>query len=252
MVRKPTNRLITFNLKSNIIRIINSAALAQLVQVVVNTIYLENSIELLESHLLNTINANSSKLSGKLQGISIFRDLRHDAETLIYERLNTKINELLDLESFNWSMNELQGQASDYMKSLLSFLTSTLDSLSHLPPKLASTCCMSSCKYIGRSILNYLVSPELKQITFGAIEQLNFDLLQCETFANLVKIEGLNNETLSLSFADIRQLIDLILTKEWSIYLKDYGKDRSKYNRVNLNNAFTLVEKFVLFFFFFL
>ena len=45
----------------------------KLVQIVVNTLFLENSIELLEQHLLDVINANSSKQSGKLQGISVFK-----------------------------------------------------------------------------------------------------------------------------------------------------------------------------------
>ena len=68
-----------------------------------------------------------------MQGISVFKDLRSEAESRIYELLNIKIDELLDLENFNWSLNEIQGQASDYMKSLLNFLTSILDSFNHLP-----------------------------------------------------------------------------------------------------------------------
>jgi hypothetical protein len=43
------------------------------VQIVVNTLYLENSIELLEQHLLKVISASTSKQSGKLQGISLFK-----------------------------------------------------------------------------------------------------------------------------------------------------------------------------------
>jgi hypothetical protein len=39
------------------------------------------------------------------------------------------------------------------------------------------------------------------------------------------------------------KVIDLILTKEWSIYLKDYGKAESKYNRIQASTAFNLVEK---------
>lgn len=69
----------------------------KLVQIVVNTIYLERSIELLEHHLLNVISASTSKQSGKLQGISVFKDLRSEAESQIYELLNLKIDELLDL-----------------------------------------------------------------------------------------------------------------------------------------------------------
>jgi hypothetical protein len=67
---------------------------------------------------------------------SILKDLRSEAEARIYELLNTKIDELLDFENFNWLMSESQGIASDYMKLLLSFLKSNLDSFNHLPVSL--------------------------------------------------------------------------------------------------------------------
>ena len=41
-------------------------------------------------------------------------------------------------ESFNWLMTDSQGQASDYMKSLLHFLNSNLDSFKHIPVSLLS------------------------------------------------------------------------------------------------------------------
>lgn len=41
--------------------------------------------------------ASSSKQSGKLQGSSVFKDLRSEAESRIYDLLNLKIDELLDL-----------------------------------------------------------------------------------------------------------------------------------------------------------
>lgn len=74
-----------------------------------------------------------SKQSGKLQGISVFKDLRSETEVKIYELLNKKIDELLDLESFNWLMTESQGRASDYMRSLLTFLKDILSTFNTIP-----------------------------------------------------------------------------------------------------------------------
>ena len=51
MIRKPTNKLIADKLNENIRQLLSKVSLAQLVQIVVNTIYLEKSIELLEQHL---------------------------------------------------------------------------------------------------------------------------------------------------------------------------------------------------------
>ncbi len=53
----------------------------------------------------------------------------------------------------------------------------------------------------------------------------------------------MSNETISLCFDDIRQLLDLLLTKEWSIYLKDYGNASNKYNRVQAVTALNMLEK---------
>jgi hypothetical protein len=55
MIRKPTNRLITDKINEDIRVLIKKVSLAQLVQIVVNTIYLEKSITLLEEHLLSVI-----------------------------------------------------------------------------------------------------------------------------------------------------------------------------------------------------
>jgi hypothetical protein len=59
--------------------------------------------------------------------------LRSEAESRIYEQLNNKIDELLEMDHFNWMMNDSTGMASDYMKSLVNFLTNILDSFSNLP-----------------------------------------------------------------------------------------------------------------------
>ena len=47
--------------------------------------------------------------------------------------------------------------------------------------KLAQTACISACKHVAQSLMNFMTSPEIKAIHFGAIDQLNLDLLQCES-----------------------------------------------------------------------
>ena len=37
--------------------------------------------------------------------------------------------------------------------------------------------------------------------------------------------------------------MDLLLTKEWSVYLKDYGKPNNKYNRVQASTALNMLQK---------
>ena len=50
-----------------------------------------------------------------------------------------------------------------------------------LKSKLAQTACISACKHVAVSLMNNMTNPDIKSISFGAIEQLNLDLLQCES-----------------------------------------------------------------------
>ena len=50
------------------------------------------------------------------------------------------------------------------------------------PPqgKVAQTACMSACKHLSTSLMQMLLDTELKQISMGAIQQFNLDVIQCE------------------------------------------------------------------------
>lgn len=69
----------------------------------------------------------------ELQGKSMFKDARAEAEQQIYERLKAKIDESFDLANYNWTLNEPQGRASDYIIDLVAFLQSTFLVFTNLP-----------------------------------------------------------------------------------------------------------------------
>lgn len=50
----------------------------------------------------------------------------------------------------------------------------------HLQGKVAQTACMSACKHLSTSLMQMLLDSELKQISMGAIQQFNLDVIQCE------------------------------------------------------------------------
>lgn len=49
-----------------------------------------------------------------------------------------------------------------------------------LQGKVAQTACMSACKHLSTSMMQMLLDSELKQISMGAIQQFNLDVIQCE------------------------------------------------------------------------
>lgn len=58
----------------------------------------------------------------------------------------------------------------------------TLSALPLISPqgKVAQTACMSACKHLSTSLMQMLLDTELKQISMGAIQQFNLDVIQCE------------------------------------------------------------------------
>ena len=234
--------------------------LLQLIQITINTNYLEDSSIYLEEFISKTINQSSlvsvtspngitpttidSTHLARLQGRSMFKDIRADAESQIYIRLNQKIDEFLELANYDWMLVESPGMASPYISDLIAFLKSTFEAFTNLPLKVAQTACLSACKHIASSLLNFLMDEDVKCMSWGVLQQFNLDLIQCELFASSEPVREFEEGSLQLCFAELRQLMDLFTEMDsWSNYFADFGKQDSKYLRVNPITALTLMEK---------
>lgn len=270
MVRKSTNILLTRTLSGCLSSLIKkpNLGLLQLIQITINTNYLEEASVYLEEYISKTIGNNYSNLFGahsasvpnagsssttasgggsgsmsKLQGKSMFKDARADAESQIYMQLNQKIDEFLELATYDWMIVESNGLASVYISDLIAFLRSTFEAFTNLPLKVAQTACHSACKHIASSLMCFLMDEEVKCVSMGALTQFNLDLLQCEMFAGSEPVRGFEDGDLIMCFAELRQLMDLFMLWDWNIYFADFGKQHSKYLRVNPNTALNLLEK---------
>ncbi|XP_029311502.1 exocyst complex component 6 isoform X9 [Cottoperca gobio] len=246
MLRKSTNLLLTRTLSSCLQNLIKKPhiGLTELVQIIINTTHLEQACKYLEEFITNITNVSPETVhTTRLYGLSTFKDARHAAEGEIYTKLNQKIDEFIQLADYEWGMAESDGRASGYLMDLINFLRSTFQVFTHLPGKVAQTACMSACKHLSTSLMQMLLDTELKQISMGAIQQFNLDVIQCELFASSEPVPGFQGDTLQLAFIDLRQLLDLFMVWDWSTYLADYGQPTSKYLRVNPATALALLEK---------
>ena len=261
MVRKSTNLLLTRTLSASLSSLIKkpNLGLLQLIQITINTNYLEDSSIYLEDFISKVINdssfVNVTSPNGvyqtiidnthlaRLQGRSMFKDARADAESQIYIQLNQKIDEFLELASYDWMMIESPGMASSYILDLIAFLKSTFEAFTNLPLKVAQTACLSACKHIASSMMNLLMDEEVKCMSLGVLQQFNLDLIQCELFASSEPVKGFEEGALALCFSELRQLMDLFTIWDWSTYFADFGKQDSKYLRVNPQTALVLFEK---------
>ncbi|XP_066549727.1 exocyst complex component 6 isoform X3 [Amia ocellicauda] len=256
MLRKSTNLLLTRTLSSCLQNLIKKPhiGLTELVQIIINTTHLEQACKYLEDFITNITNVSPETIhTTRLYGLSTFKDARHAAEGEIYTKLNQKIDEFIQLADYEWTMSESDGRASGYLMDLINFLRSTFQVFTHLPNnnndhaamsgKVAQTACMSACKHLSTSLMQMLLDSELKQISMGAVQQFNLDVIQCELFASSEPVPGFQGDTLQLAFIDLRQLLDLFMVWDWSTYLADYGQPTSKYLRVNPSTALALLEK---------
>ncbi|XP_065109721.1 exocyst complex component 6 isoform X1 [Paramisgurnus dabryanus] len=256
MLRKSTNLLLTRTLSSCLQNLIKKPhiGLTELVQIIINTTHLEQACKYLEDFITNITNVSPETVhTTRLYGLSTFKDARHAAEGEIYTKLNQKIDEFIQLADYEWCMAESDGRASGYLMDLINFLRSTFQVFTHLPNnnndhaamsgKVAQTACMSACKHLATSLMQMLLDSELKQVSMGAIQQFNLDVIQCELFASSEPVPGFQGDTLQLAFIDLRQLLDLFMVWDWSTYLADYGQPTSKYLRVNPSTALALLEK---------
>uniref|UniRef100_A0A8B9TTG2 Exocyst complex component n=1 Tax=Anas platyrhynchos TaxID=8839 RepID=A0A8B9TTG2_ANAPL len=256
MLRKSTNLLLTRTLSSCLQNLIKKPhiGLTELVQIIINTTHLEQACKYLEDFISNITNISQVTVhTARLYGLSTFKDARHAAEGEIYMKLNQKIDEFIQIADYDWTMSESDGRASGYLMDLINFLRSTFQVFTHLPNnnndhaamsgKVAQTACMSACQHLSTSLMQMLLDSELKQISMGAIQQFNLDVIQCELFASSEPVPGFQGDTLQLAFIDLRQLLDLFMVWDWSTYLADYGQATSKYLRVNPSTALTLLEK---------
>lgn len=54
-----------------------------------------------------------------------------------------------------------------------------------LQEEVAQVACKSACCHIAKSILDILISDDVKQISMGALQQVNLDTIQCEREYNI-------------------------------------------------------------------
>ncbi|XP_039626945.1 exocyst complex component 6 isoform X3 [Polypterus senegalus] len=194
MLRKSTNLLLTRTLSCCLQNLIKKPhiGLTELVQIIINTTHLEQACKYLEDFITNITNVSPETIhTTRLYGLSTFKDARHAAEGEIYTKLNQKIDEFIQLADYEWTMSESDGRASGYLMDLINFLRSTFQVFTHLPNnnndhaamsgKVAQTACMSACKHLSTSLMQMLLDNELKQISMGAIQQFNLDVIQCES-----------------------------------------------------------------------
>lgn len=243
MVRKAANLLLTRSFSGCLSAVFRnpSLALMQVIQIIIDTQYLEKAGPFLDDFVC--------KVTGTQQEIkqapsAMFQTARAEAEMQVAAKLCSKLDDFFDeLENYDWLLGEPIGHASPFITDMIAFLQSTFQSFSYLLPGVAQGAYKKACQHISGSFYKLLLSDDVKQISTGALQQISFDLLQCEVFAGIEPVPGQKDGEALRFFAEVRQLLDLLISEEWSAYLHDYGKAENRYNLVQPSTIIVVLEK---------
>uniref|UniRef100_A0A6M2DPL4 Exocyst complex component n=1 Tax=Xenopsylla cheopis TaxID=163159 RepID=A0A6M2DPL4_XENCH len=243
MVRRASNLLLTRSFSGCLSALFKSPSLAlmQVIQILIDTQYLESASQHLDEYVCELTGTPHAPQTPE----AMFRVARNDAEKQICDKLRQKLTEFLELENYNWLLVEPAGHASPFVSDMIAFLHSTFKAFSSLPAGVARVACKSACQHVAESMYALLLSDDVKQISMGALQQINLDIIQCEQFAACEPVYGLSEGLLLQYFADIRQLLDLLLSWDWPAYFHDYGKDspQRRYERVKPLDALCVLDK---------
>ncbi|CAL2051200.1 unnamed protein product [Caenorhabditis brenneri] len=223
-------------------------SMIQLVQITINLGYLEKSCESLGSFITSKTSGEEAIGTTSHQVVlseKVFRDVRSEVEQQIDECMRSKVDEIMELANYDWELPAALMTDSTYVPILGEFLESTFQSFTNLPSGLAKKVCTQTCKHISTSLSELLLSPNFDCISTGALDQFSLDVMQCEMFTTRCPVTGVDPQTLSMTFADLRQLLDLVMSSDWTTFNAEYGKDHAKYLRVKASTAIIVLEKMI-------
>ncbi|KAL0275355.1 UNVERIFIED_CONTAM: hypothetical protein PYX00_003224 [Menopon gallinae] len=244
MIRKSTTLLLTRTFSGSLLALFRKPGLGllQVVQIIIDIGYLEEATVSLDDFICTITGCEKEENIGARRQ-AMFHVARNDAEKQISTKLKEKIDEFLELENYDWALVEPQGHASLFITDLIAFLQSVFASFTSVPSHIAQESCKAACEHIAKSMLGFILSDDVKQLTMGALQQINLDTIQCEQFAASEPVPGLEEGVLLRYFSELRQLLDLLMTWDWSTYFHDFSQENSKYGYVNPNTAITILEK---------
>lgn len=83
-------------------------------------------------------------------------------------------------------------------------------------------------KYLSGVLIFALCLLQVKMVSEPAMSQMLVDLAECDKFAQSNPVPGIDKSILILIFSELRQLLELVLNNDWSVYFANYGKSSGK------------------------
>ncbi|KAI7904416.1 exocyst complex subunit Sec15-like-domain-containing protein [Cokeromyces recurvatus] len=238
ILKKAVDSLLIQKVNAILLKKLESTNLSQIVQIIINIEYFESTCPDFEMLLMET---RSFHRSGHiyLKATSTFTDTRRKAEKRIFELVNSKLDEFLELLEYDWETDEIQRQPSPNLQDLVTFLTNVTNAaLLNLPETIKSLLYFDALEHLSQSMKRLLLDTDYRHLTRIALDNFNTDVRFIEDFVN-----NLGDPTVMDSFVELRQLLNLaILSDNPEEYLTPQIRNK-KYNRLNSRDVIVLFEK---------
>ncbi|KAG5438710.1 hypothetical protein PCANB_002430 [Pneumocystis canis] len=242
ILKQILDELLIGHVKKKLIERLKSNNLVQVVQIIINLEHFENACDELDSLLLK-IQASDKTSNLKLRAKSEFHDAIKDAEKRIFELVNSKIDDFLEIADYDWQAATKQKEPSSYLLEMVSYLTTLINSTLHnLPRSIKTFVYFQTLDHFASFIMQILLNKSPKKITENFIYNLDLDLRYLERFA-----ENLGDPSISYAdtFLEQRQSINFLMSETPEEYLNSDIQFK-KYSRVKPQTAIVLLEKLIL------
>ncbi|EMR08718.1 hypothetical protein PNEG_02896 [Pneumocystis murina B123] len=242
ILKQILDELLVGHVKKKLIERLSLNNLSQLVQIIINLEHFEKACDELDSLLLE-IQASDKATNLKLRAKSEFCDAIKDAEKRIFELVNSKIDDFLEISDYDWQSTTKQKEPSSYLLEMVSYLTTVMNSTLHnLPHSIKTFVYFGTLDHFASSMMQKLLNKSSKKINQNSIFNFNLDLQYLEKF-----VQDLSEPSISYAdtFLELRQSLNLILSENPEEYLNS-DIQLKKYSRIKPQTAILLLEKLIL------
>ncbi|WFD29125.1 Rab GTPase-binding exocyst subunit S15 [Malassezia sp. CBS 17886] len=219
--------------------------LSQIAQIIVNVEHFQLACTELEIWLAN---ARNPRGGGKLD----LDASQHMATTLeiAQKRIDTalfvKLDQFLDLREYDWTpplqQQTAPTQASGYLRDLIDWLSTMMDSALVLLPPAAKAATYKSCfMHITSRLLNSaLLDEDVRMINALGLSALEMDVTYLYHYAKALRIDGMD-----AIFGQIRQTLAVILSESVSEYALSPLARQQKFPQAQPVKVASILDKLV-------
>ncbi|KAJ3341439.1 hypothetical protein HDU93_004840 [Gonapodya sp. JEL0774] len=219
-------------------KVADSQNLTLVVQTLTNLDFLESATTDFEDFLMEKRISHNKGGRVSLQSKKVFQDTHKQVEKRVFELMNEKIDDFLEVAEYDWLTSSVATKPSPYLYDLVNYLTTINSSvLSSCPPQIKSFIYFDAFDHLSRNLENMLLKPEVRKISPQAIENFHQDIMFLESF-----VEKLADPNVLDTFQEVRQEINFLRSDALEEYLNPSIRNR-KYGRIKEQKIFVLLEK---------